>query len=179
LPKEQSELVKDIVPAQITLSGIQRVLQLLLAERVSIRDLPTILEGIADAIPATRNPSNIVEHVRARLARQVCAQFTTPAGYLPLIALSAKWEQAFAESIVGQGDDKSLAMQPSKLTEFITLIRQRFEEAAREGENPVLVTSVAARPFVRSIVERFRGQTAVMSQAEIHPRARLKTVGSI
>ncbi len=179
LPKEQSELVKDIVPAQITLSGIQRVLQLLLAERVSIRDLPTILEGIADAIPATRNPSNIVEHVRARLARQVCAQFTTPAGYLPLIALSAKWEQAFAESIVGQGDDKSLAMQPSKLTEFITLIRQRFEEAAREGENPVLVTSAAARPFVRSIVERFRGQTAVMSQAEIHPRARLKTVGSI
>ncbi len=179
LPKEQSELVKDIVPAQITASGIQRVMQLLLAERTSIRDLATILEGIADAVSFTRNPANIVEHVRARLARQICAQNTSPNGYLPLIALSAKWEQAFAESIVGTGDDRNLAMQPSKLSEFITLVRDRFEQAAREGENPVLVTSGAIRPFVRSLVERFRAQTTVMSQSEIHPRARLKTVGSI
>ncbi len=179
LPKDQGELLKDIVPAQITVSGIQRVLQLLLAERISIRDLSTILEGIADAIAFTRNPAMLVEHVRSRLARQICAQYTTAAGYLPLIALSAKWEQAFAESIVGQGDDRTLAMQPSRLTEFITLVRQRFEEAAQQGEAPVLVTSGGIRPFVRSVVERFRAQTAVMSQSEIHPRARLKTVGSI
>jgi flagellar biosynthesis protein FlhA len=179
LPKEQSELVKDIVPALITVSGIQRVLQLLLAERVSIRDLSTVLEGVADALATTRNPAVIVEHVRARLSRQICAQHSTPAGYLPLIALSAKWEQNFIESIVGQGDDKALAMQPSRLSEFITLVRERFEDAAREGEAPVLVTSPTARPFVRSIVERFRAQTPVLSQAEIHPRIRLKTVGSI
>ena len=179
LPKEQGELLKDIVPAQITLSGIQRVLQLLLAERVSIRDLSTILEGIADAIAFTRNPVLLAEHVRARLARQICAQYTTPAGYLPLIALSAKWEHAFAESIVGQGDDRSLAMQPSRLTEFINLIRERFEEAAQAGEAPVLVTSGGIRPFVRGVVERFRAQTPVLSQAEIHPRARLKTVAGI
>jgi len=179
LPKEQGELIKDIVPAQISMSGIQRVLQLLLAERISIRDLATILEGVADAVAYTRNPAQIVEHVRARLARQICAQHTSPSGYLPLIGLSAKWEQAFADSIIGQGDDKTLAMQPSRLSEFITLVRERFEEAARQGENPVLVTSAAIRPFVRGIVERFRAQTTVMSQSEIHPRARLKTVGSI
>jgi flagellar biosynthesis protein FlhA len=179
LPKEQAELVKDIVPTQITVSGIQRVLQLLLAERISIRDLSTILEGIADAVAFSRNPPTIVEHVRARLARQICAQHTSMNGYLPLIALSAKWEQAFAESIIGTGEERSLAMQPSKLSEFITLVRERFEQAAREGEAPVLVTSAAIRPFVRSLVERFRAQTSVMSQSEIHPRARLKTVGSI
>jgi flagellar biosynthesis protein FlhA len=179
LPKEQSELLKDIAPAQITVSGIQRVLQLLLGERVSIRDLSTILEGIADALPFTRNPVTIVEHVRVRLARQICAQYTSSAGYLPLIALSAKWEQTFAESIVGQGEERSLAMQPSRLSEFITLVRERFEDAAREGEAPVLVTSPAIRPFVRGIVERFRAQTSVLSQSEIHPRVRLKTVGSI
>ena len=106
LPKEQADLIKDIVPAQITVSGIQRVLQLLLNERVSIRDLSTILEGIADGLAATRNPAMLAEHVRARLARQLCAQHTSPAGYLPIIALTAKWEQAFAESIVGQGDDR-------------------------------------------------------------------------
>jgi flagellar biosynthesis protein FlhA len=179
LPKDQGELVKDIVPSLITVSGIQRVLQLLLTERISIRDLSTILEGIADALAFSRNPATVVEHVRARLARQICAQNTSHNGYLPLIALSAKWEQAFAESIIGQGEERSLAMQPSKLSEFMTTVRDRFEQAAREGEAPVLVTSASIRPFVRSLVERFRAQTTVLSQAEIHPRARLKTVGSV
>ncbi len=179
LPKEQGELVKDIVPSLITVSGIQRVLQLLLTERISVRDLSTILEGIADALAFSRNPSTIVEHVRARLARQICAQNTSYNGYLPLIALSAQWEQAFAESIIGTGEERSLAMQPSKLSEFMTTVRDRFEQAAREGEAPVLVTSASIRPFVRSLVERFRSQTTVLSQAEIHPRARLKTVGSV
>ena len=179
LPKEQGELIKDIVPAQITVSGIQRVLQILLAERVSIRDLSTILEGIADGLASTRNPAMLAEHVRARLSRQLCAQHTSPAGYLPIIALTARWEQAFAESIVGQGDDRSLAMQPSKLTEFINLVREKFEQAARDGEAPVLVTSPNIRPFARGIIERFRAQTSVLAQSEIHPRARLKTVASI
>jgi flagellar biosynthesis protein FlhA len=70
-------------------------------------------------------------------------------------------------------------MQPSKLTEFVNLVRDRFEDAAREGEAPVLLTSPAARPFVRGIIERFRPQTTVLSQGEIHPRVRLKTVGSV
>ena len=179
LPKEQSELLKDLVPTLITTSGIQRVLQILLGERVSIRDLSTILEGIAEGAGSSRNPATLAEHVRARISRQICAQYTSHNGYLPLIAMSAKWEQAFAESIVGQGDDRHLAMQPSRLSEFITAVRERFEAAAREGEAPVLVTSASIRPFGRGIVERFRAQTPVISQSEIHPRARLKTVGSI
>ncbi|MBI3704503.1 MAG: flagellar biosynthesis protein FlhA [Rhizobiales bacterium] len=179
LPKEQAELLKDLVPSLITVSGIQRVLQILLAERVSIRDLATILEGIAEGVGSSRNPTILAEHVRARIQRQICAQNMSPGGYLPLIALSAKWEQAFAEAMIGQGEERQLAMQPSKLTEFITLVREKFEAAAREGEAPVLVTSAGIRPFVRGIVERFRAQTPVVAQSEIHPRARLKTVGSI
>ena len=131
LPKEQGELIKDIVPSQVTISGIQRVLQLLLAERISIRDLSTILEGIADALAFSRNPATMVEHVRARLARQICAQNTSHNGYLPLIALSAKWEQAFAESLVGQGEERSLAMQPSKLSEFMTVGARRASSRPR------------------------------------------------
>ena len=109
------------------------MLQLLLAERISIRDLSTILEGIADALAFSRNPATMVEHVRARLARQICAQNTTYNGYLPLIALSARWEQAFAESIVGQGEERSLAMQPSKLSEFMTAVRNAFEAGRPRG----------------------------------------------
>jgi flagellar biosynthesis protein FlhA len=179
LPKEQGDIVKDMVPSQITHSTIQRVLQMLLGERISIRDLGTILEGIAEALPSARSPAHLVEHVRARLARQICAMHLSPAGYLPLISLTPKWEQNFAESIVGEGDNRSLAMQPSKLSEFVTMVRERFEEAARSGEAPVLLTSPLARPFVRSIVERFRPQTSVLSQSEIHPRVRLKTVGNV
>ncbi len=179
LPKDQADLVKDIVPSLITITGIQRVLQTLLAERISIRDLGTILEGIADGLSFTRNSATLSEHVRVRLARQICAQHSTSGGYLPLISLSPKWEQAFAESLTGQGDDRQLAMAPSRLSEFITLVRERFEEAARQGEAAVLVTSPGVRPFVRSIVERFRSQTTVLSQSEIHPRARLKTLGNI
>ncbi|WP_293864544.1 flagellar biosynthesis protein FlhA [uncultured Alsobacter sp.] len=179
LPKEHGDLVKDLVPQQMPMTGIQRVLQNLLSERVSIRDLGTILEGIADAVNATKNAREITEIVRQRLARQICAQHTGPQGQLPIITLSPAWETIFAESIVGQGDDKHLAMQPSRLQEFVNLVRDRFEDAARLGEMPVLVTSAYVRPFARSIIERFRRETPVMSQAEIHPRVRLKTVGSI
>jgi flagellar biosynthesis protein FlhA len=179
LPKEQADIVKDMVPSQISHSVIQRVLQMLLAERISIRDLGTILEGIAEALPGSRSPAHILEHVRTRLARQICAMHLSAQGYLPLLSLSPKWEQDFAESIVGEGENRSLAMQPSKLSEFVSLVRERFEETARAGETPVLLTSPLARPFVRSIVERFRPQTSVLSQSEIHPRIRLKTVGNI
>ena len=70
-------------------------------------------------------------------------------------------------------------MAPSRLQEFIAKVRQTFERHAMMGETPVLLTSPTVRPYVRSIIERFRGQTPVMSQNEIHPRARLKTVGTI
>jgi flagellar biosynthesis protein FlhA len=179
LPKEHTELIKEIVPAQISTTGIQRVLQYLLTERVSIRDLGTIIEGISEVCTTLKNPRDIAEHVRARLARQICAQYTAPGGHVPIITLSAQWEQAFLESIVGHGDDRHLAMQPSKLSEFVNTVRDRFEEAARLGEMPVLVTSVGSRPFVRSIIERFRRETPVLSQGEIHPRVRLRTVGSV
>jgi flagellar biosynthesis protein FlhA len=179
LPKDHAELVKEIVPSQITTTGIQRVLQMLLAERVSIRDLGTILEGIAEVVGVVKSPRDVVEHVRGRLARQLCAQYTGHHGQLPIITLSAAWEQAFLESIVGQGEERHLAMQPSRLNDFVHQVRDRFEDAARMGEMPVLVTSVGSRPFVRSIIERFRRETAVLSQGEIHPRVRLKTVGSV
>ncbi|MFG5118159.1 flagellar biosynthesis protein FlhA [Methylorubrum sp. POS3] len=179
LPKEHTELLKEIVPSQIATTGIQRVLQLLLAERVSVRDLGSIVEGIAEVAGHVKNPRDIVEHVRARLGRQICAQYQGPDGTLPIITLSPAWEQAFLESIIGEREERYLAMQPSRLTEFVNTVRDRFEQAARMGEMPVLVTSVQARPFVRSIIERFRRETPVMSQAEIHPRARLRTVGSV
>ena len=177
--KEHQKLIADVVPNQITVGGLQRVLQNLLAERVSIRDLPTILEGVSEATSQTRSITQITEHVRSRLARQICDANTNEMGFIPLVTLSPEWEQAFAESLVGDGDDRQLTMAPSRLQQFITSVRQTFERHAMMGESPVLLTSPLIRPFVRSIVERFRPATVVMSQNEIHPKARIKTLGQI
>jgi len=179
LDKDHQKLVAELVPAQITVGGLQRVLQNLLGERVSIRDLPTILEGVAEACGHTRNVMMITEHVRARLARQISDSNSGPQGFIPLLSLSPEWEQAFAESLVGPGDEKQLSMSPSKLQEFIGRVRQTFERFAMQGETPVLLTSPPIRPYVRSIIERFRPVTVVMSQAEIHSKAKIKTLGQI
>ncbi|CAA7611735.1 flagellar biosynthesis protein FlhA [Magnetospirillum sp. UT-4] len=179
LDKEHQKLVAELIPSQITIGGLQRVLQNLLGERISVRDLSTILEGVSEACGHTRNVAMITEHVRARLARQISDNNTGPAGFIPLVTLSPEWEAAFAESLVGQGDEKQLSMPPSQLQEFINRTRQTFERFAMQGETPVLLTSPMIRPYVRSIIERFRPVTVVMSQAEIHPKAKIKTLGQI
>ncbi len=179
LPAEHKKLVEELIPSQISVTGVQRVLQTLLTERVSIRDLPAILEGIAEAVGHTKNAMMIAEHVRARLARQLCNQHLSPQGFLPIIAMSPAWEQTFAESLAGQGEERQLAMAPSQLQAFIQTVRDRFDDASAGGDIPVLLTSPLIRPYVRSIIERFRAQTTVMSQNEIHPSVRLRTMGQI
>jgi flagellar biosynthesis protein FlhA len=179
LPKDQQKLVEDIIPSQISVSGVQRVLQALLTERISIRDLSTILEGIAEVAAPGRSIQAITEHVRSRLARQICAANLGQDGNLPLLTLSPQWERDFAEAMVGEGEHRHLAMAPSRLQQFIMSVGQAFEKAAQQGELPVMITSPSIRPHVRAIIERFRPQTVVMSQNEVHPRVRLKTVGAI
>jgi flagellar biosynthesis protein FlhA len=179
LPAEQKKLADDLIPSVVTATTVQRVLQTLLRERVSIRDLPAILEGIGEAAPHTTSVTNLVEQVRTRLARQLCFAYRGDDGALPIVTLSPDWEIAFSESLIGAGEEKQLALAPSRLQEFIRTVRDTFERAQISGDSPVLLTSPGIRPYVRSIIERFRGQTPVMSQSEIHPRARLKTVGQI
>ena len=180
LPREQQKLVGDLVPSQLSLGGVQRVLQALLAERVSIRDLPTVLEGIAEACGGQPRPIGaIVGHVRARLARQISDSHTGPSGYIPLVTLSPEWEAAFAESLVGPPEDRQLAMAPSRLSDFINRLRSAFDAAQTMGEMPVLLSSGGIRAHLRAVVERIRPSTPVLAQAEIFPRARIRTVGTI
>jgi flagellar biosynthesis protein FlhA len=180
LPREQQKLVQDLVPSQLSVGGVQRVLQALLAERVSIRDLPTVLEGIAEACGGHPRPIGaIVAHVRARLARQISDSHTGPSGYIPLVVLSSEWEAAFAESLVGPPDDRQLAMAPSKLSDFMSRLRGAFDAAQAMGEMPVLLSSGGIRAHLRAVVERIRPSTPVLAQAEIFPRARIRTVGTI
>ncbi len=179
MDKEHQKLVADLIPTRISLGGLQRVLQNLLSERVSIRDLPSILEGVSEACGHTRSVASITEHARARLARQISGMTTNREGFIPLLVLGPEWEQAFAEALVGSGDDRQLAMPPSKIQGFVAAVRTAFDRQATMGETPVLLTSPAIRPYVRSIIERFRPSTVVMSQNEISPKARIKTMGQV
>ncbi len=179
LDKDQQKLVEELIPKRFTVGGVQRVLQNLLNERVSIRDLPTILEGISEACVVTQSLMVITEHVRSRLSRQISNAAAGPDGVIPLVTLSGEWEQHFAESLTGQGEEKTLALPPSLIQKFILRVRQVFEEQGSRGESPVLLTSPGVRPYVRSIIERFRPSTVVISQNEIHPRAKIRTVGQI
>ena len=179
LGTEEKKLVDELIPSVVTVTTLQRVLQTLLREKVSIRDLGAILEGLAEAAPHTSSVTTLVEHVRGRLARQLCWQHKGDDGALPIVTLSQEWEQAFSDALVGQGEERQLAMAPSRLQDFIRAVRDVFERAAMSGETAVLLTGPQIRPYVRSIIERFRGQTVVMSQNEVHPRARLRTIGTV
>ena len=179
LAPDYQKLVADVIPSQITIGGLQRILQNLLSERVSVRDLPTILEGISEASHYTRSPVMMTEHVRARLSRQLCDSYTNARGQMPLVTLSPEWERSFMESLVGDGEERQMAMSPSNLQHFIGAVREAYEKFSQNGESPVLLTSPPIRPYVRSVIERFRPQTAVLSQNEIHPKAKIRTLGQI
>ncbi len=180
LPREQQKLVNDLIPSQVTLSTVQRVLQSLLAERISIRDLPTILESIQEGSGlGLRGIQNLTSHVRVRLSRQICSTLEGPGGYIPMVTLSPEWEAEFINHITGQGEERRLAMPPSLLNRFVTRLRDVFNTLSSSGEVPVIVVSTPVRDSMRSIVERVRPNVSVLSQSEIYPRARIKTIATI
>jgi flagellar biosynthesis protein FlhA len=177
--EEHKKLVKDVVPEIVSISTLQKVLQALLSEMISIRDLPLILEATADAVKVSTSLNIISEMVRMRLARQISNANTSPDGYIAVVTLSQEWEETFTSHLVGDSDDKQLSLPPSKLQEFVARVKKVYDEQAMRGQIPVLLTSGTTRPYVRSILERFRATTTVMSQNEIHIKSKIRTLGSI
>lgn len=179
LGPEHKKLIETIIPNEISLVILQRVLQSLLSENVSIRDLSAIIEAVSEICTTTKNIGKLVEHVRARLAKQICQANTNSKGYIPILVMSPIWEQAFVENIVGEGDNKQLILPPTRLHDFVTTISNEVNKQNANQEYPVLLVSPLLRPYVRSITERFKPSLVIMSQNEVHPKARIKTVGQI
>lgn len=179
LDKSHQKLFKDMVPSQITMGHLQRVLQNLLSERVSIRDLASILESISEVAPTTKNVTTITEHVRSRLSRQMCAANADENGVLPIISLSPEWENEFQSAVAGDGENQYLSLQPSKLQEFTSRLQSVYDQQAAIGYAPVLLTSSVIRPHIRTITERFRSSMVVMSHNEIHPKSRIQTLATL
>lgn len=179
MQEDHKKLVKDVVPDPVTISILQKVLQNLLSEGISIRDLPTILEASADAIKQTNSIIETTEYVRSKLSRQISFAYRSKEGYIPVVALSPEWEQEFTNYLVGEGDSKNLTMPPSKLQEFTNKVKKSCDEQAAKGIIPVILTTASNRPYVRAVIERFRSNIAVLSQNEIHLKVKIRTVGNI
>jgi flagellar biosynthesis protein FlhA len=176
---EHQKLVADLVPGTLPVATVQKVLSSLLAERVSIRNLPLVLESLHEAAGFTRNVSLLAEHVRQRLSLQICRGLMQDDGYVTALLLSPDWEREVSSAIIEENDHRSFVMSPSKIQELIGAMRSRIADATARGDWPAILTSAGARPFVRHLVERINPTIAVISHAEVHQRTRLRTVGQI
>jgi flagellar biosynthesis protein FlhA len=180
LDSEYKRLIDDICPAQISYSGLQAVLKLLLAERVSIRNLHLMLEAIAEIVPHARRAEQIVEHVRVRMAQQICGDLAE-GGVLNVLRLGNRWELAFHQSLKrdGRGDVIEFDIDPRLVEQFGTEASEAIRKRLAEAPGFVLVTAPDARPYVRMIVERMFPSLPVLSHLEVAKGVEIRSLGSI
>ncbi len=180
MPREQQKLVVDLIPSQISVSVIQRTLQSLLEERVSIRDLVSILEALQEGCgQGLKTVTALVAHVRIRLARQISSAVTGPQGYIPILVLSPEWEMQIFDHLSATGEEKQINLSPSKMNEFVARLKFCLDSASKKEEIPVIVVSNGIRLPLRRIIERINPSLSVLAQEEIYSRVKVRTIGSI
>ena len=180
LEPEYKRLIDDICPAHISYSGLQAILKLLLAERVSIRNLHLILEAIAEIAPHVRRSEQVVEHVRMRMSQQICGDLAD-AGVLKVLRLGNRWDLAFHQALKrdAKGDVVEFDLDPRMVEQFGTEASNVIRERMDQGHNFVLVAAPDTRPYVRMIIERLFATLPVLSHLEIARGLEVKTLGTI
>jgi len=173
------KIVEDLVPTVLTLGQVQRVLQNLLREQVSIRDLGTILETLSDWGAATKDADVLTEYCRQALARQLTRQHASPAGRLHAITLSKKTEDSVQEAIKQTQHGSYLAMEPSAAQRLVDNLKREMDKAAALGHTPVVITAPAVRMHLRRLAERFVPGVVVLSYNELLPGTELETAGVV
>jgi flagellar biosynthesis protein FlhA len=178
--KDHNEaVVSEVVPDVLSLGEVQRVLQALLREGVSIRDLGSILEAIGDKARLTRDPAMLAEYARQALGRTIVAPFLDAEGSLKVIALDPQTEQAMAEALVQTADGEFLAMDPAQAAQLVDRAAAQVELAMAMGQRPVLLCSARVRRHLRSLCEQRLPQLAVCSYNEIPAGIGVETSGVI
>ena len=179
LDPEYKRLLDEICPSQISNSGLQAVLKLLLAERVSIRNLNLILEAIAEVAPHVRRAEQLVEHVRMRIASQICGDLAD-GGVLKVLRLGPRWDLAFHEALKRDqnGEVVEFDIAPSQIEEFGKDLTKLVKGKMDAGHSFVLVTTPDMRTFVRMVTERLFPTLSVLSHTEIARGIQVETLGS-
>lgn len=180
LEPEYKRLLDDICPSQISYSGLQAVLKLLLAERVSIRNLSLILEAIAEIAPHARRAEQLVEHVRVRMAQQICGDLAE-GGALNVLRLGNKWDIAFHQSLKrdAKGDVIEFDIDPRLVEQFGAEASEAIKTRMGQVKNFAIVTAPDARPYVRMIIERMFSSLPVLSHLEIARGVEVNSLGTV
>ncbi|QAZ44599.1 flagellar biosynthesis protein FlhA [Mesorhizobium sp. Pch-S] len=177
---EYRKLADEVCSSHISYPGLQAVLKLLLAERVSIRNLHLIIEAIAEIAPHVRRTEQIVEHVRIRMAQQICGDLSE-GGVLKVLRLGNRWDLAFHQSLKrdAKGEIREFDIDPRQLEEFGQEASKAVRQHMEAGERFVLVTAPDARPYVRMIIERLFTTLPVLSHVEIAKGVEIRVLGTI
>jgi flagellar biosynthesis protein FlhA len=180
LEPEYKRLLDEICPSLISYSGLQAILKLLLAERVSVRNLHLILEAVAEIVPHVRKPEAVVEHVRQRLSAQICGDLAQD-GVVKVVRLGNKWDISFLQSLKRdqKGDVVEFDIDPRLIEQFATELGNTIKGFVEQGEQFTLVTAPEARPYVRMIVDRLFPAVPVLSHIEISRGVRLNVLASL
>jgi flagellar biosynthesis protein FlhA len=176
LKEVNAAVVDEVVPDVLSLGEVQRVLQALLREGVSIRDLGAILEAIGDKARLTRDPAMLAEYARQALGRTIVSPYLDAEQTLRAIALDPGLEQAIAESLVQTADGEFLAMEPAQAHALVDACAAQVEAALAGGGRPVLLCSARVRRHLRRLVEQRLPQLAVCSYNEVPPGASVETL---
>jgi flagellar biosynthesis protein FlhA len=179
LKEVNAAVVDEVVPDVLSLGEVQRVLQALLREGVSIRDLGSVLEAIGDKARLTRDPAMLAEYARQALGRTIVAPFLDTDGSLRVIALDPQTEQGMAEALVQTADGEFLAMDPAQAAGIVDSAASQVELAIAMGHRPVLLCSARVRRHLRSLCEQRLPQLAVCSYNEIPAGIGVETTGVI
>ncbi len=180
LTKTHPKVVDDLVPAVLTLSVVQRVLQNLLKERVSIRDLQSILESLSDYAAVTKDPEVLTEYVRQALARSITRQVQNYDGSVSVLLMDPKIERLIVESIQATPQGMTyLSLDPMTADRLAERIKKNFEDGMARGYQPVLLCSQTIRRFVKRLTERISNSIMVISNSEISPNTKILSLGTI
>jgi flagellar biosynthesis protein FlhA len=179
LRKEYPALVEELVPSTLTVGEVQEVLQNLLNERVSIRDLVSITETLATQGRVSRDVDLLTEYARAALARQISRQYADEAGVLHVITVGPRTEDEIASSIQQGDHGNQVAMAPWAMQRLLGVISTEVERVAGSGRDPLILCSSRIRLAVRRMLERRLPNVVVLSFAEVTPQTTVEAVGNI
>jgi flagellar biosynthesis protein FlhA len=179
LKEHNAAVVEEVVPDVLSVGEIQRVLQALLHEGVSIRDLGAIVEAAGDKARLTRDPVLLAEYARQALGRAICGPHLDAEQRLRAITLDPGIEQEVAESITATADGEFLAMEPSRAQALVGALAGQLEHAVAVGSRPVLICSARVRRHLRRLCEQSLPQLPVCSYNEIVPGIRVETIGVV
>lgn len=177
--KAEPKVVEELVPNVLSLGVVQKVLQNLLRERVSVRDLHTVLETLADMGGLTKDPDLLTEYVRQNMARTITRQYQTSDGTLPLVSLTQDWEDKLANSIQTTPQGTYLGLDPEMAQTIIQNIEGQMERFSVLNYQPILLCSPLIRPHVKKLVERFIPNLVVLSHNEVSHDVRIESLGLV